>query len=60
MARHRGDPFLSNRDQTRDAATRRMPQHGAGLKKILTLRTSHKRTRTRGGVREEEVASNGR
>lgn len=45
--------WLTNRDRSKDAERRRMPQHGAGLKKIETFGTSHKKTRRRGGVRGE-------
>lgn len=50
------DRGLSNRDRARDAAQRRMPQHGVGLKKIETFGTSHKSVRRRGGIRGAEDA----
>ena len=59
MSRHDGlGRGLSNRDRTRDAAIRKMPQHGVGLKKVV-LTSHHKRVRKRGGIREVRGESDG-
>lgn len=50
------DEWFSNRDRARDAERARMKQSGAGLKKIEAFKSSRKRVRRRGGVREPSRA----
>lgn len=46
---------LSNRDRVLESGRQKMAKHGVGLKQIEAFKSSRRRVRKRGGVREPRV-----
>ena len=46
---------MSNRDRVLESGRQKMAKHGVGLKQIEAFKSSRRRVRKRGGVREPRV-----